>query len=145
MPAIILDLQHLHWAIVLATCIVLWLLASLTMSFVSGWHTLIDRFRKREEPASDTLDSGAFSHLITMSTLGFYPGLLRLSSAREALFISAALPCRFGHPPLRIPWSEVKLGERQTLLGWRMIITLGIEERVTMRITARVARQLGLI
>ena len=139
------DMPLIHLAAIPAIVFVCWVLASVIFSYLSGWHALVERFKKDEEPASDTLDAAAFSHFITMRSLGFYPGLIRLSSAKEALFMSATIFCRPGHPPLRIPWNEIKLGEAVTAFGWRMILTLGNEERVRMRISARTARDLGLI
>jgi hypothetical protein len=139
------DIPHIHLVATLAICFVCWVLGSIVLSYVSGWHSLVERFRKDEEPESDTMDAGAFSYFIRMRSLGLYPGLLRLSSAKDALFISATIFCRPGHPPLRIPWNEIRLGEGGGLWGWHMMLTLGNEERVRMRISSRAARDLGLM
>jgi hypothetical protein len=141
------DLPLYYWAIFLAVCFAFWSMASMLFSVVSGWHGLIERFRQQpeDEPSGDTLEAGPFSHTVTMRSLGVYPGLIRMTSAKDALYLSVIGLCRVGHPPLRIPWQEIRLSERNTLFGWRMILTLGQDEQVPLRISARTARKLGLI
>ena len=98
-----------------------------------------------QEPDEDALVAGPLFRKVTMRSWGIYYWVIRMRSAKDALYLSMAFPFRIGHPPLRIPWDEITLSERTTLLGWRMILTLGLEEQVPMRISARVASKLGLV
>ena len=139
------ELPLYYWAGLLAICFIFWMIVCMLFSFVSGWHALIERFRKQEEPDGDILEAGPYSHTVRMRSLGIYPRVLRMTSARDALCLSVILPCRIGHPPLCIPWDEIRLGEKGNRWGWGMILTLGKDEQVPMRISGRTARKLGLI
>jgi hypothetical protein len=52
---------------------------------------------------------------------------------------------RIGHPPLRIPWNEIQFS--RTKYFWRryVVLTLGDEEKIPMRISQRMAAKLGIL
>jgi hypothetical protein len=51
---------------------------------------------------------------------------------------------RVGHPLLCIPWTEIKIAETK-FLWWRFThLTLGNEEKISMGISTRMARKLGI-
>jgi hypothetical protein len=67
-----------------------------------------------------------------------------MTAAQDALYLSVLFLFRAGHPPLRIPWSEIRFGE--TTFFWKTYIelTLGNEEQIPMRISRRMARKFGI-
>jgi hypothetical protein len=68
-----------------------------------------------------------------------------MTAASDALYLSVLFPFRIGHPPLRIPWDEIRM--RRTKFLWRrlVLLTLGNQEQIPMRISERMARNLGIL
>ena len=54
-------------------------------------------------------------------------------------------PFRIGHPPLRIPWNEIQFGRTTRFLRTYIVLALGNEERIPMRIPQRMASKLGIL
>ena len=52
---------------------------------------------------------------------------------------------RIGHPPLRIPWDEICFSRTRFFMRTYIVLTLGNEERIPMRISQRLARNLGIL
>jgi hypothetical protein len=74
-----------------------------------------------------------------------YNQVIRMTAAEDALYLSVLLPFRIGHPPLCIPWKEIQFGRTKFLWPRYVVLTLGAQERVPMRISARMAGKLGLL
>ncbi len=54
------------------------------------------------------------------------------------------LPFRIGHPPLRISWNEIRIGKAKFLWRSYVLLTIGNQERIPMRISKRMASNLGV-
>jgi hypothetical protein len=52
---------------------------------------------------------------------------------------------RIGHPPLRIPWDEIRFSRTNFFFRSYVVLTLGNEEKIPMRIPLRMARNLGIL
>jgi hypothetical protein len=63
----------------------------------------------------------------------------------DALFLSVFFLFRIGHPPLRIPWSEIQFSNTTFFLRPYVVVTLGSEEQIPIRIPLRMARNLGIL
>jgi hypothetical protein len=115
------------------------------ISFISGWYTLSERFRKQSEPYGETKSAGPFFYTVYMRFWGHYSGVIRMTAAEDALYLSVLFLFRIGHPPLCIPWKEIQFG--RTKFFWRqyVVLTLGEQERIPMRISERMARKLGIL
>jgi hypothetical protein len=74
-----------------------------------------------------------------------YGNVIRLTAAEDALYLSILLLFRIGHPPLRIPWQDVQFGRSKFLWQQYVVLTLGKQERIPMRISERMARKLGIL
>jgi hypothetical protein len=61
----------------------------------------------------------------------------------EALYLRMALPFRIGHPPLRIPWSDIT--PRSVRAGWvdRVDLELAAAPKATLRITPQLGERLA--
>jgi len=125
--------------------LVLWCSACYFASFLTGWLTLSRRFRKQSEPYGDARSAGPFSYTVYMRFWGHYHGLIRLIAAQDALYASVLLPFRIGHPPLRIPWEEIRFGRTKYFFRTYAVLRLGKEEKIPMRISLRMARNLGIL
>jgi len=74
-----------------------------------------------------------------------YNCVIRLIAAVDALYISAPLTFQISHPRFRVPWEEIELGRSRTFWRRYVFLTLGSEEQIPMRISERMARNLGIL
>lgn len=123
----------------------LWAISDLTMSFLSGWHLLSKRFRAPSEPYGDTRSAGPFFCQVRMRFRTMYNGGIRITTAEDALYLSVIFTLRVGHPPLRIPWNEIEMSKTKYLWFRYVILTLGKQEAIPMRISERLACKLGIL
>lgn len=112
---------------------------------MSGWLKLAGRSRKQSDPHGDLSTAGPFPYTVHMRFWGSYNSVIRLAAAADALYVSVLFLFRPGHPPLRIPWNEIRIGKTKLLWQSFIVLTLGNEERIPMRISRRMARILGII
>lgn len=124
--------------------VVVWCFVCLVISLLGGWFALSRRFAKQSEPLGETRTAGPFFYKVCMRFWGNYSSVIRLTAAGDALYPSVLFPFRFGHPPLRIPWNEITVGTTRRFFRNWLVLTLGNEERIPMRIPERMARKLGL-
>ena len=122
----------------------LWCASSLWVSWVSGWRMLARRFKYQSEPYRDIESTGSFIS-VYMRFWSYYGGLVLSTAADDALYVSMMFLFRIGHPPLRIPWDEIRLGRTKFFFRTFIVLTLGNEEKVPMRILLRTARNLGIL
>jgi hypothetical protein len=123
----------------------LWSGVCFLASSVSGWHALSRRFTKRSEPYGETKTAGPFFYTVHTRFWSHYGGVIRVTAAQDALYLSVLFLFRIAHPPLRIPWDEIQITRTKFL--WRRLIqlTLGSQEKISMRISERMARNLGIL
>ena len=114
-------------------------------SILTGWFKLALRFASQSEPYGEIKTAGPFPYTIYMRFWTHYGWVIRLRAASDALYASIVFPLRVGHPPLRIPWDEVRLSRTTRLLFPYVVLTLGAEEQIPMRIPERMARKLGIL
>jgi len=125
--------------------VMLWCFVCIVLSVMSGWFALSRRFHKQSDPYGETRSAGPFSYGIRMRFRIGYGNVIRLTAAEDALYLSILLLFRIGHPPLRIPWQDVQFGRSKFLWQQYVVLTLGKQERIPMRISERMARKLGIL
>jgi len=126
-------------------CIIFICAISFLISLQSGWHSLGRRFKRQADPYGDTKTAGPFFYTVYMRWWSKYSSVIRLTAAGDALYISILLPLRIGHPPLRIPWDEIRFARTKFFFRTYLMLTLGNEEKIPMRISLRMARNLGIL
>jgi hypothetical protein len=118
--------------------VTLWLLVGATISFVGGWWSLAKVYRT-EVPFDGTkwrMQSGQ------MRWLANYNNVLTLGVGKQGLYLASMFLFRFMHPPLLVPWSEIKV-RRNT--GWvfdYVTFTMGRELAIPLRIRKKLAAKL---
>ena len=136
-PTILLPLVLLafaaFWCFVVALC-----------SWLTGWASLARRFRAQSEPYGDVRTAGPWLLTIYMRFWTHYSGVVKMTAAADALYLRIMFMFRPGHPPLRIPWSEIAFSRTRYFFCRYVVLTLGKEEKVPLRISERAARKLGL-
>ena len=132
--------QHPAWfaAIFPVYFVVLWLLIAATISFVGGWFSLSKLYRTRLPFAGKIwrMQSGQ------MRWLTNYNGVLTLGVSQEGFYMGCMFLFRFMHPPLLIPWSEIKMRRSKGWFFEYVTFTMGHELAIPLRIRAKVAAKL---
>ena len=112
--------------------------------YVTGWKKLSLRFRSSSKPLGNVRT--AFSLLDTVRwRFSSRDPFVRIASADDGLYLSKVFFMRPFHPPLRIPWNEVRCSlVTSSGSGAYVDLELGKEEQIPLTIPARMARKLDL-
>jgi hypothetical protein len=102
------------------------------------------RFSSSSVPSGQIKTAGPYGFIVYLRYWAQYANMIRTIAADDALYLSVILAFRPGHPPLRIPWNEITAATVRRLWRNYIVLYLGREERVPMRIPARMARKLGV-
>jgi len=121
-----------------------WAVISYVISLFSGWYQLARQFRTDSRPPRDVRSAGPFFGTVYMMRWTRYSGVVRIANAHDGIYLSVMLLYRIGHPPLFIPWEEIEV--TRTERWWRrfVVLTLGKEQQVPMRISEKMAETLGI-
>jgi hypothetical protein len=115
-----------------------WLLVAAITSFIGGWFSLAKVYRTRV-PFNGTKWRGQSGQ---MRWLANYNRVLTLGTSPEGLYLASMFLFRFMHPPLLIPWSEIKVRRKKGWVFEYAIFTLGHELGIPLRIRAKLAERL---
>jgi hypothetical protein len=116
----------------------LWFLVASVVSFVGGWFSLARLYRTRVP----FIGSKWREQSGQMRCLTNYNRVLTLGTSQEGLYLASMFLFRFMHPPLLIPWSEIKVRRKK---GWAfeyVIFTMGHELAIPLRIREKLAAKL---
>ena len=101
--------------------IIIWLLVGAINSYVGGWFSLARVYRTRVvfNGAKWRMQSGQ------MRWLANYNNMLTFGVSRQGLYLASIFLFRFMHPPLLIPWSEIKVRRSKGWFSEYVTFTLG--------------------
>jgi len=88
----------------------------LVLSKLGGWSALAERYRT-DRSFQGTLWNYQFGFLGSTR----YNGALTVGSGSEGLYLAVIVFLRPFHPPLLIPWHEVALGGRKSILFGELV------------------------
>jgi hypothetical protein len=133
--------NHPQWSVVIFILyfVSLWCVVAAAISVVGGWHQLSKKFRQVHpfDGVSDGLQSGQ------MRWFANYRGCLRLGANEEGLYMGVLSIFRFMHPPLLVPWNQIRaFRAKRWLFGEYVTFTLGSELRIPLRISGTTAAML---
>src|SRR5580658_7692562 len=116
----------------------LWLLVGATISVIGGWFSLAKVYRTQEafDGAKWRMQSGQ------MRWLANYNNVLTIGVSQQGLYLASMFLFRFMHPPLLVPWSEIKVRRKQ---GWVFeygTFPLGRELAIPLRIRGNLVGKL---
>jgi hypothetical protein len=116
----------------------LWLFITAVVSFIGGWFSLAKVYR------TGAPFNGAIWKMQSarMRSLMNYNNVLTIGASPEGLYLASMFLFRFMHPPLLIPWSEIKV---QKVKGWTVeyvIFTLAHELPIPLKIRVNLAEKL---
>jgi hypothetical protein len=118
--------------------ITLWFLVAIIISYTGGWRSLSKTYRT-QVPFNGAKWRGQSGQ---MRRLTNYNGVLTLGASQEGLYLACMFLFRFMHPPLLIPWSEIKVRRKKGWVFDYVIFTLGRELAIPLRIRAKLAERL---
>jgi len=101
---------------------------------LGGWARLVEPYSCPAD-AFDTIQI----HWVSFAYLGRlnYQNILRIGADSTHLYLRIALLFRAGHPPLRIPWTDVTVVPRKRTWFIQMV-SIGLGPDVTLRLPAQV-------
>ena len=116
----------------------LWFLVGAIISFVGGWFSMAKVYRTRVpfDGAKWRMQSGQ------MRWLTNYNRVLTIGVSPQGLFLASMFLFRFMHPPLLVPWSEIKVRRKKGWVLEYVIFTMGHELAIPLRIRAKLAAKL---
>ncbi|HTF45234.1 MAG TPA: hypothetical protein VK641_15100 [Terriglobales bacterium] len=125
-------------AIFLIYSLFLWLLVAAGVSLIGGWFSLAKVYRTRAtfNGAKRRMQSGR------MGWLANYNNVLTMGASQQGLYLASMFLFRFMHPPLLVPWNEIKV-RRST--GWvfeYVTFTMGRDLAIPLRIRGKLAAKL---
>lgn len=117
----------------------LWILICGVISRVGGW-ALLSKFFRAQLPFTGTrwrLQSGQMRYMVG------YNNCLDIGADRESLYLAVFPILRFMHPPLLVPWHQIKVrrGKRWPW-GESVTFTLGYEAAIPLKISGTLAARL---
>jgi hypothetical protein len=118
--------------------LVLWLLVGAIISFVGGWFSLAKVHRTRV-PFNGPKWGGQSGR---MRWLTNYNNVLTLGASQQGFYLASMFLFRFMHPPLLIPWSEVKVRRNKGWVFEYVTFTMGHELAIPLRIREKLAAKL---
>ena len=139
------DLPLYDWVFFTALGVAFWCFICFIIGIQSGWFSLSRRFRAQAEPYGQIKSAGPFFYTVYMRFWLHYGSVIRMTATDDALYLSVLFPFRIGQPSLRIPWKEIQIGRTMFLWMRYVVLTLGDQERIPMRISERMARKLGVL
>ncbi|HZB87686.1 MAG TPA: hypothetical protein VE291_03420 [Terracidiphilus sp.] len=135
----------IYFAIVFPVLFVLvWIGSCMMVSLISGWHLLAMRFASDAKPYGDVRTAGPLFYTVYTRYWTHYGSVIRMQAAQDALYLSVFALFRAGHPPLRIPWQDIRIVPINRGLRRLIALSLGNKECVSFRVGQRMARKLGL-
>ncbi len=120
--------------------VAIWSFVCWLIALVGGWQRLAQRYRTTNTPPPD---SKKFDH--TYGTLGIasYRGTLNVAITPSGLHLSVMRIFQVGHPPLFIPWADVRVtGDTFFLWIEGVALALGQPEIATLRLPKAVRNAL---
>jgi hypothetical protein len=127
----------------------LWIFVCYVLSWSGGWRKLAKRFRATELKGEPHYLEGAIVGRIGLFGGASYRGCLTIRIHPEGLGLSVWFIFRAGHPPLFIPWKELRfIGEEKFFwfrfskyqvgdpkITYILFYSKGTEEQIRARVT----------
>ena len=118
-------------------------LVSLVAVRTSGWSALARGYRFDGTTPTMALRADLNSVLGWSSWSGHNYGILRVSADSDALYLEVRLV--FGHPPLRIPWREVRAQHGRMWFQPCVELIFDVDPRVRLRLREQRAHELATL
>lgn len=109
----------------------MWLLVSALLAEFSGWSSLARRYPGGPRPDGQRIHGAVMG----MGAVGENNVTVMIPTA-DGLYLYASPLFRFRHPPVMVPWRDIRDGGERGKLWWRNV-ALELGSEVTIRIRPR--------
>jgi hypothetical protein len=118
--------------------IFMWLLVGAIISLISGWFSLAKVYRTGSafDGAKWRMQSGRMRWFVG------YNNVLTIGASQQGLYLASMFLFRFMHPPLLVPWSEIKVQKKKGLVFEYVTFTMGRELAIPLRIRGKLGTNL---
>jgi hypothetical protein len=114
-----------------------WMGVCSLLALVAGWRGLASRYRVHTDPKPATQTTSGMVGLVS------YNGVLQVGASNAGLDLRVMVLFRAGHPPLRIPWTDIRVeSETSGLFGSQTKLRLG-SNGPALRLPSKVWQQLS--
>lgn len=115
-----------------------WFMVGAVLSFIGGWFSLAKVYRTQVafNGAKWRMCSGQMRWLVN------YNNVLTIGVSQQGLYFASMFLFRFMHPPLLVPWSEIKVRRSKGWVFEYVILTMGRELAIPLRIRGNLAAKL---
>jgi len=116
----------------------LWLLVAAIISLVGGWFSLAKVYRTRAtfNGAKWRMQSGR------MRWLANYNNVLTMGASQQGLYLASMFLFRFMHPPLLVPWNEIKVRRNKGWVFEYVTLTMGHDPAIPLQLRWKLAAKL---
>jgi hypothetical protein len=116
----------------------LWFSIAAIISFVGGWFSLSKLYRTRVpfQGTKWTMQSGQMRFRVN------YNRALTFGVSPQGFYMASMFLFRFMHPPLLVPWGEIRVQRTQGLMFEYVTLTMGHELAIPLRVRAALAAEL---
>jgi len=134
-----IDQHHSLLPLIIPVYLVLvWLLVGAHVSWIGGWSALA-RVYRAQVPFVGTKWTRQSAQ---MRWLMNYNNVLTTGVNAQGLYLATMVLFRFRHPPLVIPWSDIKVRRRKGWIFEYVILTMGREIEIPLKIRKSLAEKL---
>jgi hypothetical protein len=118
--------------------VLFWLLSCALASWIGGWPALSSTYRTQTPFVGTkwTLQDAQMRWWMN------YNNVLTSAVNTEGLYLATMVLFRFCHPSLLIPWSDIKVRRGKVWIFDYVILTLGHEMEIALRIRAGLGEKL---
>jgi len=92
--------------------VVMWCFVLITISRITGWSRLAEKYQTRAKPESNVMRAVKARWGSVMISGNIYT----IACTNEGMYLGVLFPFRLGHPPLLIPWHDIKTSRISGLL-----------------------------
>jgi hypothetical protein len=116
----------------------LWLLVGATISVIGGWFSLAKVYRTQVafDGTKWRMQSGQ------MRWPANYNNVLTIGVSQQGLYLASMFLFRFMHPPIFVPWNEIKVRRKTGWVFEYVILTMGHDLAIPLRVRAKLAAKL---
>jgi hypothetical protein len=114
------------------TFVAIWSFVCWLIALIGGWQRMAGHYRTNNPPPPG---SKKFDHIFGMVGVASYRATLNVAVAPEGLYLSVMRIFGVGHPPLLIPWADVRVtGNSYLLLIEGVVVEVGQPKITTLRL-----------
>ena len=101
--------------------ITMWIVVLISVSKITGWSRLAEKYRTWDKPESNIMRAVRAYWGSVMITGNIYT----IACNSKGMYLGVLFPFRLAHPPLLIPWHDIKTSRIKGLLNRRVRMVFG--------------------